>query len=320
MPPEPSHKIIIDTDPGVDDAIAVLMALASPELDVVGLSAVYGNVTAPVAAANARRLLDAAGRTGVPVAAGAAHPLLGTAIGPVDFIHGPEGLGDTVLAPPSQPAVTQHAADFLYSMARAAPGEITIVAVGPLTNLALAVRLHPDLPSLLRSVVVMGGNAYVGGNATAAGEANIVNDPVAADVVFSQDWDLTMVGLDVTNQVNLTPEQLRLISSVDQPPNELLRTAMPFYQRFYEENIPGYTGLCPHDAVAIAWLLQPELFETVERPVAVGLNGIGRGKTWPADPFHIRPGTPWEGRRPTQICTAVDSAGVSSLIVERLTR
>ncbi len=136
--------------------------------------------------------------------------------------------------------------------------------------------------------------------------------------MFAQDWDLTMVGLDVTDQTNLSRRQLASIAGVDHPTNQLLGAAMPFYQRFYEEALPGYEGLCPHDAVAIVWLFRPELFTTVDRPVAVGIEGIGRGKTWPAEAFQIRPGSPWEHRRSVRLCTGGDVEAISDVITERL--
>ncbi len=312
------ERLIIDTDPGVDDALAIFLALASPELDLVALTSSYGNVTAPLAADNARRLLDAAGRHDVVVTRGAAGPLAGDPIGPVGFIHGPEGLGDAVLNPPSVPHDARSSAQFLVDAVAAEPGDVTIVAVGPMTNLALAIEIDPDLASKVHRVVLMGGNAYCRGNASAAAEANVLNDPEAADIVFAQDWDLTMVGLDVTDQTNLSRRQLASIAGVDHPTNQLLGAAMPFYQRFYEEALPGYEGLCPHDAVAIVWLFRPELFTTVDRPVAVGIEGIGRGKTWPAEAFQIRPGSPWEHRRSVRLCTGGDVEAISDVITERL--
>ncbi len=312
------RPVIIDTDPGVDDILAIFLAIASPELDLIGLTSVYGNVTGPRAADNARRLLDIAGQSHLPVAEGAGAPMVGAPIGPVGFIHGENGLGDVALAAPSRPHHDLDAAQFMIAEALARPGEITIIAIGPLTNLANAVALHPSLPSLIREVVIMGGNAYCGGNASAAAEANILNDPEAADVVFAQDWPLTMVGLDITDTTTLSPANLERIASGGGPTHRFMGAATPFYQRFYEQAIPGYQGLRPHDAVAVAYLIDPELFETVDRPVAVGLTGIGRGKTWPAEPHHIQPGTPWVGRRAMTLCVGGDSAGIDELITKRL--
>ena len=315
-----TRKIIIDTDPGVDDAIAVFMAFASSGFDVVGLTSIYGNLPIDITTDNARRFVELAGRPDVPVARGADRPLVVDDIGPVPFIHGDNGLGNAELSDPTVELSALHAAEFIYQTALAFPGEVTLVPVGPLTNIALAVRLHPDLPGLLDEVVVMGGNAYSPGNASPGGEANMLHDPEAADIVLGEDWPLTMVGLDITNAVSLDHAQLAAISAVDSPPNKLLAAAMPFYQRFYEDNLEGFEGLCPHDAVALAYMLRPDLFETVKKPLRVEMQGMGRGKTWPADPYHLsQPGSPWAGRPEVTICTGGDAVAISELIVAELT-
>lgn len=315
-----ARKIIIDTDPGVDDAVAVFMAFACAEIDVVGLTSVYGNLPIDITTDNARRFVEIAGRPDVPVAQGAGRPLVADDIGPVPFIHGDNGLGNAPLADPTVELSALHAAEFIYQTALASPGEITLVPVGPLTNVALAVRLHPDLPELVEEVVIMGGNPFAAGNASPGGEANMLHDPEAADIVFGEDWPLTMVGLDITDEVVLDRAQLGAISAVDTPANKLLAAAMPFYQAFYEENLEGFAGLCPHDASAIAYLLQPELFETVRKPLRVEMHGFGRGKTWAADPYHLtQPGSPWLGRPDITICTGGDARAISELIVAKLT-
>ena len=315
-----ARKIIIDTDPGVDDAVAVFMAFACAEIDVVGLTSVYGNLPIGITTDNARRFVEIAGRPDVPVAQGAGRPLVADDIGPVPFIHGDNGLGNAPLADPTVELSALHAAEFIYQTALASPGEITLVPVGPLTNVALAVRLHPDLPELVEEVVIMGGNPFAAGNASPGGEANMLHDPEAADIVFGEDWPLTMVGLDITDEVVLDRAQLGAISAVDTPANKLLAAAMPFYQAFYEENLEGFAGLCPHDASAIAYLLRPELFETVRKPLRVEMHGFGRGKTWAADPYHLtQPGSPWLGRPDITICTGGDARAISELIVAKLT-
>lgn len=313
-------KIIIDTDPGVDDAIAVFMAFACPELEIVGLTSVYGNLPIEITTTNALRFVELAGRLDVPVAMGAGRPLVVDDIGPVPFIHGDNGLGNATVTDPTVQPSPLHAAELIYQTALANPGEVTLVPVGPLTNLALAVRLHPDLVDLVAGVVIMGGAVYTSGNASPGGEANVLHDPESAEIVLGETWPVTMVGLDVTNSVSLDREQLEAISAVDSPPNRLLRAAMPFYQRFYEENLEGFEGLCPHDAVAIAYLLEPDLFETVRKPLRVEVSGFGRGKTWPAEPFHsAQPNSPWADRPETTICTSCNSDEVAELITTRLT-
>ncbi len=316
-----TRKIIIDTDPGVDDAIAVFMAFACSSFDVVGLTSVYGNLPIDITTDNARRFVELAGRPEVPVARGADRPLVVDDIGPVPFIHGDNGLGNAAVHDPSVELAPLHAAEFIYQMALAHPGEITLVPVGPLTNIALALRLHPDLPGLVDEVVIMGGNAYAPGNASPGGEANMLHDPEAADIVLGEDWPITMVGLDITNDVALDHAQLAAISAIDSPPNQLLGAAMPFYQAFYEDNLEGFEGLSPHDAVALVYLLEPELFTTVRKPLRVELTGFGKGKTWPADPYHLtQPGSPWAGRPDVTICTGGDAQAISERITRELTQ
>lgn len=315
-----TRKIIIDTDPGVDDAIAVFMAFASTGFDVVGLTSVYGNLPIDITTDNARRFVEIVGRPDVPVARGAGRPLVVDDIGPVPFIHGDNGLGNAPLEDPTVELSPLHAAEFIYQTALANPGEITLVPVGPLTNIALAVRLHPDLPELVQEVVIMGGNPFAAGNASPGGEANMLHDPEAADIVLGEHWPLTMVGLDITNHVVFDQAKLDAISAFDAPANQLLAAAMPFYQAFYQSNLKGFEGLCPHDAVALAYMLRPELFETIDKPLRVEMHGFGRGKTWAADPYHLtQPGSPWVGRPQITICTGGDAEAISQFIVDELT-
>src|SRR3990170_742714 len=170
------RKILFDTDPGVDDAMALLFALRSPELEVVGVTTVYGNAEVEQTTRNALRVLDVAGRRDIPVASGAARPLVRAYRGKRSHIHGEDALGNTFLPPPSTRPLDIAAADFIVRIALAQPGEITLVAVGPLTNLALAARLDPRVVSVVRQVIVMGGAAFVPGNASPVAETNIFSD------------------------------------------------------------------------------------------------------------------------------------------------
>ena len=173
------RKIIIDTDPGIDDAMAIFLALASPELDVVGLTTVMGNVEVDLATTNALRLLEIAGRSDIPVAEGAGKPIATDFLGTVEFVHGDDGQGNAFLPSPASRPLGISAAEFIVQQARAYPGEITLVPIGPLTNIALALRLEPNLPKLVAGAVLMGGNAFCPGNASPTAEANIRNDPEA---------------------------------------------------------------------------------------------------------------------------------------------
>lgn len=193
------RKTVIDTDPGVDDALAIFLALASSEIDVVGITTIFGNAPTSMTMKNALSLLEIAGCEDISVAMGAAKPLSSKYLGPVTRVHGHDGQGNSNITAPSRNPIDTSASDWLYDLATANPGELTILALGPLTNLALAVERHPDLPELIDEIVVMGGNALVPGNATPASEANMLNDPEAADIVFGQSWSAVMIGLDVTH-------------------------------------------------------------------------------------------------------------------------
>lgn len=313
-----TRRLLIDTDPGVDDAMAILMALGSPEFGVVGLTTVFGNAATDVTTRNALALLDVAGRTDIPVAEGAHDPMATSYLGPVPHVHGENGLGDAPLPTPTGTTNGLRAADFIHETAAAAPGELVLLALGPLTNLGLALTEHPDLPDLVDEVVVMGGNALGPGNATPTAEANINNDPEAADLVFGADWKVTMVGLDVTHQVNLTGDAIRRISSGTSPGAHLLAGALPHYQRFYEST-NGIDGIFVHDPSTVAFLLDPSAFTTEAWAVRVETESFSRGKTWP-NMGNTDDATPpaWRGRPTVDVCVGVDSARVLALLEERL--
>lgn len=312
-------KVVIDTDPGVDDAVAILFAAASPELSLLGLTTVFGNCAVDVATHNALVLRDVAGRPDLPVARGAADPLATPYLGPVPQVHGVDGMGDGGPLPsPSGAPVAETAAEFLCATVSEHPGEVTILAVGPLTNLALALRLRPDLDTLVSRVVVMGGNALVPGNATPAAEANIRNDPEAADVVFGARWPVTMVGLDVTHRVLLRGADIDRVTGADTPAGRHLARALPLYRSFFAHT-NGLDGIYVHDPTAVAYLLDPALFTVAHWPLRVETQGFSRGKTWPnlGNTDDATP-EPWRDRPPVGVCTDVESAGVLDLILRRL--
>jgi inosine-uridine nucleoside N-ribohydrolase len=310
-------KIIIDTDPGVDDTMAIFFALHSTELNVIGLTTVFGNVEAHLATVNALRLLEIAGRTDIPVAKGTNHPLARPFAGGVAYVHGDDGQGNAHLPPPESRPIEQSAAAFIIEQVMGAPGEITLVPIGPLTNIALALRLEPRIALNVKEVVLMGGNALCPGNATPAAEANIYNDPEAADVVLGAEWPVTMVGLDVTHQVNMTRAHLAQYAAADNPMAQHIVRIVPHYQAYFEK-FYATDGIYVHDSSAIAYVIDPSLF-TVERwPVRVETQGISRGKTWPnVEPDYVLP--PWENRPLVNCCVEVDSAGVIELELSRLT-
>ena len=310
-----SRKIIIDTDPGVDDTMAIFFALCSPELDVIGLTTIFGNVHTELATKNALRLLEIAGRTDIPVAHGADDALTGPFEGPVPFVHGTDGQGDIFLPDPAGAPVNMSAAQFIVEQLRAHPGEITLAPVGPLTNIALALRLEPRITEWVDEVVLMGGNALVPGNASPAGEANIRNDPEAADLVFGADWPVTMVGLDVTLKVHMTPEDIAEYEHHGNPMSDHITRVLPHYRDYFESNYPA-KGIYVHDSSAIAYIIEPSLFETKRWAIRVGTGGLGRGKTWPAFGQHILP--PWKDRPLVNVCVDVDGARLVQMEAERL--
>ncbi len=310
-----ARKIIIDTDPGVDDSMAIFFALASPELEVIGLTSIFGNVRTPLATSNALRLLEIADRSDIPVAQGAHDPLTRPFEGPVPFVHGEDGQGELFLPEPGRQALAIPAAQFIIEQLKAQPGEITLVPIGPLTNIALALRLEPRICEWVDEVVLMGGNALVPGNASPAAEANIRNDPEAADLVFGADWPVTMVGLDVTLRVHMTPADIAAYSRHGKPMSAHISRILPHYRHYFEANYDAQ-GIFVHDSSAIAYLLQPELFQVRRWRMRVETAGIGRGKTLPATGGRSLPA--WEDRPLVTVCVGVDGAAVVELEEERL--
>ncbi|MDX2159829.1 MAG: nucleoside hydrolase [bacterium] len=298
------RKIIIDTDPGIDDAMAIYFALKAPELDVIGLTTIFGNVHTSLATTNALRLLEIAGRTDIPVAKGADHPIASEYEGPVPFVHGGDGQGNLYLDPPTTSALAVPAAQWIVEQVMAHPGEITLVPVGPLTNIALALHLEPRIVQHVREVVLMGGNAIVPGNATPAAEANIHNDPEAADIVFGAAWNVTMIGLDVTHRVNMTREHIELYGSVGSPLTDHVMKMLPVYQGYFERAY-GIDGIYVHDSSAVAYVIDPTLFRIEHWPIRVETMGRSRGKTWPALGEVLLPD--WKDRPKVGVAVDVDS-------------
>jgi inosine-uridine nucleoside N-ribohydrolase len=311
------RKILIDTDPGIDDAMAIFYALSSPELEVLGLTTVFGNATTPICTQNALRLLEIAGRSDIPVAQGAEKPLVMPFEGAADFVHGADGQGNTHLSAPQTSAIHAHAVEFMYQQIMAQPGDITLVALGPLTNVALALLLHPDITSHLREIIFMGGNAFTPGNATPAAEANIFNDPEAADIVCGATCPVIMVGLDVTEKVLMTDAQLDWIGTVPSAPAQHLAKILPFYRQFHADRFPTMGGIHIHDSTVITYLLAPHLFKTVTYPVRVETGGIGRGKTYAAPKKYDRQNA-WTPEYTVHICTEVDAAAAIQLELDHL--
>jgi inosine-uridine nucleoside N-ribohydrolase len=266
---------IVDCDPGLDDALALLLVLASPELELLGVTTVAGNQTVDKTTANALRVLELAGREDVPVARGADGPLVGELVVATDA-HGESGLGGLVLPEPTTEPANEHAVDFLAERLLAADRPVTFFALGPLTNLALLLALHPDSTRGIERIVLMGG-AIGEGNQTASAEFNIWVDPESAASVFQSGLDITMVGLDVTNRAVLTPKDAERLRGGG-PVGAAAAAMLDFYLDFYE-NAYEHGGAPIHDAVAVAHALRPDVVTTLARRVEVELRGLCRGRT-----------------------------------------
>jgi inosine-uridine nucleoside N-ribohydrolase len=266
--------VIIDCDPGHDDAMALLLALGSPELELAAVTTVAGNQTLDKVTANAIRVLDVAGAQAIPVAAGADRPLVHPAR-VADEVHGASGLDGPELPPPSRAPEPLHAVELMARLLRERPH--TLVPVGPLTNVALLLALHPELAGRIERVVLMGG-AIAEGNVTPAAEFNIWVDPEAAHRVFSSGLDVTMVGLDVTHRALLSRERAEGLRASGRT-GAVVADLHRFYSRFHEQTY-GDPSTPVHDALAVAYLIRPALLRVERLHTAIDSSlGVGRGRT-----------------------------------------
>jgi len=316
--------VIFDTDPGIDDAMALYLLARHPAVDLRAVTTVFGNASVDTTTRNALGLVSFYGRD-IPVAVGAAGPLRA----PVDrefpaHVHGDDGLGGMYArlpAPsPAEAAIPdpRPAHELICEMVNERPGELTLLAVGPMTNLALALRHDPSITHKVKQVVVMGGAFGThghGGNVTPVAEANIINDPEAADIVFTAAWPVVLVGLDVTQEVVMKQAYLDALRGKGAGVGDFLWEATRHYQDFYHER-DGIGGIYSHDTSAIAYLIQPELFTLRAGPVRVVTEGIARGQT--IQDFRGADGaqTPWSACPPQQVCIAVDETGVLDLFAQ----
>ena len=309
-----ARKIIIDTDPGQADAVAILLALASPELEVAAITAVAGNVPLALTSANARKICDLAGRRSMVVAAGAAAPL-SRALVTAEYVHGATGLDGPDLPDPVTPLDPRDGVDVILDILRAAgPGEVTLCALGPLTNIALALRKAGPAKAAIREIVAMGGGLFEGGNTTPVAEFNIYVDPEAAAEVFAAGLPVTLVPLDLTHSCLTTGARVAAIRALGTPVAGVVADLIGFFERF-DEGKYGTDGAPLHAPNVIAWLLAPELYGGRQINVEVETQSQLTAGMTVAD---------WWGvtDRPANVMYLkdVDADGFFALLTERLGR
>jgi inosine-uridine nucleoside N-ribohydrolase len=263
-------RVIIDTDPGVDDALALLLAMRSPELKIEGITPVAGNVPLSLTLPNALRMVEIAGRTDIPVAAGAKVPLVRRLV-TATYAHGENGLGGAVFPEPKTKPVAEDAADFIRRIVEKYPGEVTLIPIGPLTNIATALNLDPELAAKVKGIVLMGGSLS-GGNITPAAEFNIYVDPEAARIVFQSGIPITMVGLDATRKTSLTEEHVRTLEASQNPVSQAAATIGRNAINHHREQ--GFlVGPNMHDSLAMAAFLDPSILTFKDYYVDVETTG-----------------------------------------------
>ena len=306
--------IIIDTDPGQDDAVAILLALASPEFEVLGITAVAGNVPLALTEVNARKICELAGKPETKVFAGAVRPLVRPLV-TAEHVHGRTGLDGPVLTDPKMPLQKQHAVDFIIEtlMAREA-GTVTLCVLGPMTNVALALIRESRIASRIKRIVAMGGGFFEGGNVTPAAEFNIYVDPQAARVVFEAEIPITLVPLDCTHQALTSAarvEKFRVMKNKSGPATAQL---LDFFERFDEQKY-GTDGGPLHDPCVMAWLLKPELFQSRDVNVAIECESeLTMGMTV-VDWWRVT------GRKPNAtVCRSINAQGFFDLLTERIAK
>lgn len=309
------HKIIFDTDPGQDDAVALLLALASPEeIEILGITTVAGNVPLSRVTRNALTIAELAGRGDIPVYKGCDRPLVREPV-TAEHVHGPSGLDGAELAEPKAAPAAQHAVDFIIETLRAEPeGSVTLVPVGPLTNIATAFQRAPDIAARVKQIVLMGGAYFEVGNVTPAAEFNIYVDPEAAEVVFTSGVRLVVHSLDVTHRALTSREWIAQMQGLGTPVGEAVAGWTGFFER-YDKAKYGGEGAPLHDPCAIAWLIRPELFAGREVNVVIETKGEFTTGMTVADWWGV------SGRDPNALWLRdVDRDGFFALLTERLAR
>ena len=311
----PNLQVIFDTDPGIDDAMALLLLARHPAVDILGVTTVIGTAGIEAVTRNALLLKDRFGFA-APIAKGAAGPISGDAASlPPEVVHGANGLGNIELphtlrsTPDPRPAHR-----LIIDLVHQHPHEITLIAVGRMTNLALALGEAPEIAGLVRSVVMMGGafgrNGHTG-NVTPVAEANIIGDPVAADIVFGAPWPVTVVGLDVTKEITMSRAFVEEIAATGED-GRFIREVSNHYETFYRGR-EGIDGFYVHDASAVTYALHPEFFATERGQIRVVPDGLAKGQTIIKPEGQNYPPGAWDDRPMQTICTGVQSGRVLKL-------
>ncbi|MGB2535238.1 pyrimidine-specific ribonucleoside hydrolase RihA [Hafnia paralvei] len=306
-----SLPIILDCDPGHDDAIALILALASPELELKAVTTSAGNQTPDKTLRNALRILTLLQRSDIPVAGGAVKPLMHELI-IADNVHGESGLDGPELPEPNFAPQTCNAVELIAQTLRASQQPVTVVATGPLTNIALLLTSHPELHAKISRIVIMGGAAMLG-NWTPAAEFNIYVDPEAAEIVFQSGLPIVMAGLDVTHRAQIMSEDIERFRHLGNPVADVVADLLDFFMEYHKQEKWGFQGAPLHDPCTIAWLIKPEIFTCVDRWVGVETQGKYTQGMTVVDYYSLTANQP-----NTTVMMDVDRQAFVDLLVERI--
>ncbi|KAL8526320.1 hypothetical protein ACS0TY_015511 [Phlomoides rotata] len=312
------EKVIIDTDPGIDDSMAILMAFQSPDLDILGLTTVFGNVTTENATRNALLLCEIAGRPDVPVAEGSFEPLKRGEPRIADFVHGSNGLGNVFLDPPKSKKSDKSASELLVDKVSEFPGEVSVLALGPLTNIALAIKRDSSFASIVKRLVVLGGAFFALGNVNPAAEANIYGDPEAADIVFTSGANIDVIGINITTQLKMTDLHLEQLRKSGGRHAQFICDMCKFYRDWHVKS-DGVYGIFLHDPVSFVALVRPDLFTFRKGVVRVETQGVCVGHTLMDQGLKKwNTSNPWTGFSPVSVAWTVNTEEVLDYVNEIL--
>ncbi|OIW21028.1 hypothetical protein TanjilG_27658 [Lupinus angustifolius] len=311
------EKLIIDTDPGIDDSMAIMMAFRSPEVEILGLTTIFGNAATEDATRNALVLCEIAGQH-IPVAEGSHEPLKGGKPRIADFVHGKDGLGNLFLPSPKANKIEKSACEFLVEKVSEYPGEVSVLALGPLTNIALAIKSDSSFASKVKRIVVLGGAFFALGNVNPAAEANIHGDPEAADIVFTSGANIVVVGINITTQVQFTDADLLALKESKGKYAPLLSDMCKFYRDWHVKS-DGVHGIFLHDPVSFVAVVRPDLFTYKTGVVRVETQGLCVGHTLMDQGLkRWNTSNPWTGYSPVSVAWTVNVDGVLNHVRELL--